>query len=100
MLLVLPILLFVISLFMAWPIIEFNTKGLTKTLFNIKLKEISWDEIVDIHRINTGLTEWVFFSKINLKGKSIAYCRWRKDNIYIVSTPEIESIISEFAPKM
>jgi hypothetical protein len=82
-----------------WPCVEFSEDGIEKTLLGKKQRFISWDDVYEIKRINTGIAEWLFFSKVSLEGKSIDKCRNRKDNIFIVSTKEIEEVIKHFAPK-
>jgi len=81
-----------------WPCVEFKKEGIQITLLGYKQRFITWDELYEIRRINTGISEWLFFSKTDLKGKSIDYCRSRRDNIYIVSTKEVEETISQYAP--
>jgi len=94
----LPFLLFAWSYFKMWPCVEFKKEGIEKTLLGYKQRFITWDEIYEIRRIRTGISEWIFFSKTDLKEKTISYCRRRRDNIYIVSNKEVEESISEFAP--
>jgi hypothetical protein len=98
MLVILPSVLFIWSVKIMWPCVEFSKDGLEKTLFGKKLRFISWDEIYEIRRINAGITEWIFFSMTNLENKSIDKCRNRKDNIFIVSTIDVEKAIKHFAP--
>lgn len=96
---IMPLVLFVYSYFTMWPCVEFSEDGIEKTLLGKKQRFISWDDVYEIKRINTGIAEWLFFSKVSLEGKSIDKCRNRKDNIFIVSTKEIEEVIKHFAPK-
>lgn len=98
MLIVVPTILIVSSFRQMWPCVEFTEKGIEKTLFGKALRFIRWDDIYEIKSINTGLAEWIFFSKTSLNGKSIDKCRRRKDNIYIVKNKEIEEVIKYFAP--
>jgi len=98
MLFVVPTFLVVSSFKHMWPCVEFSEEGIEKTIFGKKLRFIRWDDIYEIKSINTGLAEWIFFSKTSLNGKSIDKCRRRKDNIFIVKTKEIEKVINYYAP--
>lgn len=93
-----PFSLFIWSFITMWPCVEFNDEGIEKTLLGFKQRFIKWDDIYEIRRISTGINEWLFFSKVELKGKSISYCRGRRDNIFISSTKEIEATIKKYAP--
>jgi hypothetical protein len=93
-----PLVLFVSSFITMWPCVEFCKKGIEKTLLGKKQRFISWEEIYEIRRINAGITVWIFFSKVSLEGKKITACRLRKDNIFVVSTPDVEQTINRFAP--
>lgn len=98
MFIVVPLALVVLSFLQMWPCVEFSTEGIEKTFLGKKIRFITWNEIYEIKRINTGIAEWLFFSKTSLEDKSIDKCRRRKDNIFIVSTKEIEEVINHFAP--
>jgi len=93
-----PLALFVWSFMTMWPCVKFSTEGIEKTLLGKKQKFILWDEVYEIRRMKTGITEWVFFSKTSLENKAIDKCRKRKDNIFIVSTIDVEKAIKHFAP--
>lgn len=93
-----PLILVINSCVKMWSCIEFSETGIRQTLFGKLNRFITWEEAQEIKRINTGIAEWVFFSKISLEGLSIDKCRRRKDNIFIVSTKEIEEVIKRFAP--
>lgn len=95
---ILPLILFIWSFLTMWPCVEFSTEGIEKTFLGKKIRFITWNEIYEIKRINTGIAEWLFFSKTSLEDKSIDKCRRRKDNIFIASTKEIEEVINHFAP--
>ncbi len=95
---ILPLALFIWSFLTMWPCVKFSIEGIEKTLLGKKQKFIRWDEVYEIRRMNTGITEWVFFSKTSLENKSIDQCRNRKDNIFIVSTIDVEKAIKYFAP--
>ena len=98
MFILLPLALVRLSFLQMWPCVEFSEEGIEKTFFGKMDRFIKWDEVYEIRKIKTGISEWLFFSKINLEGKSIDKCRSRKDNIYIVNTKEIEEVIMRFAP--
>lgn len=93
-----PLALFIWSFMTMWPCVKFSTEGIEKTLLGKKQKFIQWDEVYEIRRMNTGIAEWIFFSKTSLENKSIDQCRRRKDNIFIVSTVDVEKVIKHFAP--
>jgi hypothetical protein len=95
---IIPLTLFMYTFFTMWPSVEFSGNGIEKTLLGKKQRFISWDDVYEIKRIKTGIAEWLFFSKVSLEGKTIDKCRNRKDNIFIVSTKEIEEVIEHFAP--
>lgn len=93
-----PLALFIWSFTTMWPCVEFTKDGIEKSLIGKKLRCIYWKDVYEIKRINSGIAEWVFFSKISLEGLSIDKCRRRKDNIFIVNTKEIEEVIKRYAP--
>ena len=95
---ILPLALFIWSFMTMWPCVKFSMEGIEKTLLGKKQRYILWDEVYEIRRMKTGIAEWIFFSETSLESKSIDKCRNRKDNIFIVSTIDVEKAIQHFAP--
>ena len=81
-----------------WPCLSFDEKGIQKTLLGIKIKYISWEEVVEVKVISTTV-KWIFISKTPLKNYALTRCRLRRDNVYIVETEEIIKTIKRYAPK-
>ncbi len=82
---------------MGWPLIRIDKKGVSKTLFG-KTKKYTWDEIVDIRVIRTSTSEWMFFSKSDLKNKGIGRARLTKGVMFVLLNDEKKDI-TKLIPK-
>ena len=95
-----PLILFLWSVITFAPAIYFTDDGIRKSLLGIRLKKYDWKEIQDIKIISTGLgTQWLFFSKVNLKNHGLSYCRMHSKTIYLVVDDKKMELIKKFIPK-
>ena len=95
-----PLILFLWSVITFAPAIHFTDDGIRKSLLGIRLKKYDWKEIQDIKIISTGLgTQWLFFSKVNLKNHALSYCRMHSKTIHLVVDDKKMELIKKFIPK-
>lgn len=95
----LPFILFAWGFLMGFPKVIVDEKGLHKSLLGVFFKKtILWDDIKHIKVINTFIP-WVFFSKSNIDGMGITRSRLRRDNIFVVYSKELVSMVKQYGNK-
>lgn len=84
-----PIILCITLIHRGFSLIEFNEKGIKKSLFKIfRKKQILWSEVVDT-KVLVRVTSWLFISKVNMDDLSYDKLVNHKDVIHIQLSKEV-----------
>lgn len=98
MLVVLPTIALVLSIWLLCPIIEVSEEKITKRLFGIKLKSYKWEEISEIKHFGNIAAQTISFYK-NRK-ENAPFSRWiKKERIVIYCSDKKVAIIRHYAPE-
>ena len=98
MLLILPIGILLWAICTMAVRIKVDEKGITKTLFGIKMKFYKWEELKYFH-VKGNFNQWIFLSKKDLSKKSLSGSRLSRDTVYFFNTDKKMAILRQYIPK-
>ena len=96
MLFIVPISLFLWSLFTMTCKITIDETGVTRRLFGIRQRFIAWEEVKEVRLKNFV---WLFISKKHLGNWNLSRCRLSKDTIYLIFGKKVVACLKKYCPR-